>query len=605
VNKEVVVSDVMPGKARATGGAKGKKGGHDGASGRQNSASGGASASDIQNSDGNGPNIAFTNPPYAVPRVSLVSLTRDDDNRIRSSEDYNIFRRELLAFLKLECVSQLITSADASTDLCSLLLLANSTHMTQTDLNECKRLMNKLLTPEDNVHRMFDYDLVEQRKDEEISSFIRRQVVVVKNSAQRVITLDNTVRDFIFKSVHTTTPAYAEMHGENPPKHARDAWECAEHWFGAASIFNRDDLTNRLDDVKTIGTPSVTQTQLSELYRALKQARKEVPTHQQLDKLKVICTGDPVYGPVASVAVRDFERDQFSREYASRGASASMRTHLQRSEAQSDDQLLLYVWMQLLKEEARQASLSRRAPAPASQMAVTSGGDRTPGLGLQKRDVPNCQHCGKRGHREEACWEKFPALMPEAQRQRREAFKLRLKRQREAPPAPTVTVLPAPAVVAAITDGTTTGKRGRLFVMSLLPMKLPNPQPSQLGTTFKLHHDSCASLNVTWDITILSDVKQVEAIRVIVGDGSKIILTQRGTLNVVIEGDPVTFTEVYLFDKCPYNIISIGNVVRKSNVGFLLSAAGVQLVQLPSRDVIYTGEFTADNLFVVDAQVQS
>ena len=99
----------MPGKARATGGAKGKKGGNDGASGQQNSASGGASASDIQNSDGNGPNIAFTNPPYAVPRVSLVPLTRDDDDRIRSSEDYNIFRRELLAFLKLECVSQLIT----------------------------------------------------------------------------------------------------------------------------------------------------------------------------------------------------------------------------------------------------------------------------------------------------------------------------------------------------------------------------------------------------------------------------------------------------------------------------------------------------------------
>ena len=84
MNKEVVVCDVMPGKARATGGAKGKKGGNDGASGQQNSASGGASASDIQNSDGNGPNIAFTNPPYAVPRVSFGPLTRDDDDRIRS-----------------------------------------------------------------------------------------------------------------------------------------------------------------------------------------------------------------------------------------------------------------------------------------------------------------------------------------------------------------------------------------------------------------------------------------------------------------------------------------------------------------------------------------
>ena len=47
MNKVVVVCDVMPGKARATGGAKGKKGGNDGASGQQNSASGGASASDI------------------------------------------------------------------------------------------------------------------------------------------------------------------------------------------------------------------------------------------------------------------------------------------------------------------------------------------------------------------------------------------------------------------------------------------------------------------------------------------------------------------------------------------------------------------------------
>ena len=80
----------MPGKVRATRGAKGKKDGNDGASGQQNSASRAASASDIQNSDGYGPNIPPLNPPFAVPRVSLVPLTRDDDDRIRSSEDYNI-----------------------------------------------------------------------------------------------------------------------------------------------------------------------------------------------------------------------------------------------------------------------------------------------------------------------------------------------------------------------------------------------------------------------------------------------------------------------------------------------------------------------------------